>query len=291
MKAFQKPPLTLQKQLQQLQERYQVKIKDTQKALLYLQHCNYYRLRGYWLYFEQKGLDADFDAIINLYEFDKSLRDLLLSNIERVETSIKSSFAYHLTITYNNAHIHCDPSLFNNKRYYSESIKKLTEAFKNSNETYALHFKDNYYESIPPLWVNVELMTFGEISKWIRNLNIKDTKEIAKSYNLKSAKVFTSILYHLTEVRNRAAHHARVWNISFKNRFEIPKKYKTILSQEKFLLSHTLIVLKDLLDIIYPQHTLINNFFALVQKYKIPLQEMGVDRTIENRLYIATSLI
>ncbi|BCD59483.1 MULTISPECIES: Abi family protein [unclassified Nitratiruptor] len=229
---FNKPSLTLQKQLNHIESFYNIQINDRKKALHYLKHCNYYKLRGYWLYYEKKGIKATFEDVIKLYEFDKKLRDILLSYIEKIENSIKSIFANYLTTRYNNSHIHLDKSIFDNEKYHQESIIKLKESFIKSDEVYINHFKEKYEEELPPLWVCVEFMTFGELSKWIRNLNIKDTKQIAKEYNIKSPKVFSSILYHFTEVRNRCAHHSRIWNHNFIHKFEIPKQYKKFCHQK-----------------------------------------------------------
>ena len=39
------------------------------------------------------------------------------------------------------------------------------------------YFKDKYDEELPPLWVCVEFMTLGEISKWYKNLNLEDNSD------------------------------------------------------------------------------------------------------------------
>ncbi len=277
---YTKPPLTLQEQLEHIQNFYNIHVNDKQKVLHYLKHCNYYKLRGYWLYYEKKGIQASFEDVINLYEFDKALRDLLLSYLEKIESSIKSVFANYLTTTYNNPHIHLDASIFDNPKYHKEGIERLQESFIKGDELYINHFKERYDEKLPPLWVCVEFMTFGELSKWIRNLNIHDTKQIAKTYNIKSPRVFSSILYHLTEVRNRCAHHSRIWNHSFIHRFEIPKKYKKLLSSQNFRLAHTFLVMNDLLAVIEPKNQFVSDVLSLIEMYSIDREEMGLDETI-----------
>ena len=51
---YNKPPLEIQQQLKHIKKSYNILCEDDEFALKYLQHHNYYRLRGYWLYFEQK---------------------------------------------------------------------------------------------------------------------------------------------------------------------------------------------------------------------------------------------
>ena len=75
---FNKSPLTFEKQLQEIQNKYNIQTNNEELALHYLKHYNYYKLRGYWLYYEQKNQKATFEDVIDLYEFDKKLRNLLL---------------------------------------------------------------------------------------------------------------------------------------------------------------------------------------------------------------------
>jgi len=274
---FTKPPLTLEKQLNHIEAQYNIDCKDKEKALFYLKHHNYYKLRGYWLYFEKKGIKATFEDVINLYNFDNELRLLLTKYIQTIELSIKSHFSYILTIKYNNPHIILNKSIFKNETFFKEGIEKLKKSFNDSDELFAIHYKNTYDEPLPPLWVCVEFMTFGELSKWIYNLNDKDTKLIAKEYNIKSAHIFKSFLYHLTEIRNKCAHHSRIWNKSFSHKFVIPKQFKEYFDSNTYKLSHTLLVMKLLLKPI-KQDNILNEVLNLANSYKIPLEEMGLNK-------------
>jgi len=278
MKKYNKPPLTLQEQLNHIKEYYKIACKNDNLAFFYLKHHNYYRLRGYWLYFEKKGLKATFEDVINLYDFDNELRLLFSKYLQTIEISIKSNFAYTLAIKYDNPHIILDDTIFKNKEYYQSGIEKLKQNFNDSDEIFAIHYKKTYEEPLPPIWVSVELMTFGELSKWIYNLNDKDTKLIAKEYGIKSAHIFKSFLYHLTEIRNKCAHHSRIWNKSFSHKFVIPRQYKEYFDNDTYKLSHTLLVMKLLLDKIN-KNNIVNEVIELANNYKIPLNEMGLNET------------
>ena len=275
---YNKPPLTLQEQLNHIKTYYNIDCKDNEKALFYLKHHNYYRLRGYWLYFEKKGIKATFEDVINLYNFDNELRLLLTKYLQPIELSIKSHFSYILTIKYNNPHIILDKSIFKNETFFKEGIEKLKKSFNDSDELFAIHYRNTYDEPLPPLWVCVEFMTFGELSKWINNLNDKDTKLIAKEYNLKSSHIFKSFLYHLTEIRNKCAHHSRIWNKSFSHKFVIPKQFKESFDSNIYKLSHTLLVVKLLLQPI-KQDGILKEVLNLANNYKIPLEEMGLNKS------------
>lgn len=92
---FTKPPLTIEQQVEQLAARG-LAIPDKARAAHYLAHLNYYRLRAYWLPFEQDAKQhrfkegASFEHALDLYVFDRKLRLLMLDAIERIEVSLRT---------------------------------------------------------------------------------------------------------------------------------------------------------------------------------------------------------
>lgn len=271
---FTKPPLTLQEQLNHLKNQYKIKIQDEEVAKNYLLHCNYYKLRGYWLFFEEIKKEADFKEVINLYEFDKSLKNILLNYIERIETSIKSIFAYYLSTAYQDSHILLDKTIFENQNFYKQSLVQLINNYYKSNEIFASHFQDKYDEIIPPIWVSVELMTFGEISKWYRNLNIKDRKRISKHYSLKE-RYLTTFLLHLTEVRNICAHNGRLWNKKISKGFQIPSFLNLFAPNQIYKVYHTIVMMNYILTQINIENSLLKKIRDIILKHNIPIKYMG----------------
>lgn len=95
--SFTKPPKIWSDQVALLETRGMV-IEDRQQAEFYLQHLNYYRLCAYWLPFEANHSThtfrpgTTFDAVLNLYIFDRQLRLHVLDVIERVEVSVHSNW-------------------------------------------------------------------------------------------------------------------------------------------------------------------------------------------------------
>ena len=79
MDAFKKPALSYTEQLDQLKSRG-MKVEDDDQAILYLQHCNYYRLSGYFYQFyvsdkhNEFSEDASFQYIIDASRADRNLR-------------------------------------------------------------------------------------------------------------------------------------------------------------------------------------------------------------------------
>ncbi|MBF0586079.1 Abi family protein [Prosthecochloris sp. N3] len=91
------PPKIWSDQVALLETRGMV-IEDRKQAEFYLQHLNYYRLCAYWLPFEANHSThtfrpgTTFDAVLNLYIFDRQLRLHVLDAIERVEVSVRSNW-------------------------------------------------------------------------------------------------------------------------------------------------------------------------------------------------------
>jgi len=82
---FAKPTTTFDEQLDLLTSRGMT-IPNRQTAIHYLQHLNYYRLRGYSIPFEIDWQNHRFapgtriDDVLNLYIFDRELRLLLIKH-------------------------------------------------------------------------------------------------------------------------------------------------------------------------------------------------------------------
>jgi len=285
---FAKSPLTLQEQINHIQNHYNIKCKDENLIKHYLLHCNYYKLRGYWLFFEEIKRSVYFEEVVNLYEFDKKLRMLFMDYIEIVETSIKSIFAYHLTNKYGTSHIHLRKCIFYNEKYYYQSIVQLKENYKKSKEIFANHFQTKYDEDLPPLWASVEIMTLGEISKWFSNVNMYDQKEISKYYKFPT-KSLRTLFINLTEVRNICAHHSRLWNKRLANAISIPKKFQ-ISNPKTFKIYHTLITMDELLKNIPSKNNLLYEFCKITLEHNIPIKYMGFPKNhnikgLENAKY------
>lgn len=228
---FSKPPLSYEDQLSLLEARG-LQIRDRAKALGCLGHLNYYRLRAYWLGMEApKGpegehrflLGADFDAALALYVFDRKLRLLVMDAIERVEVSVRTRWAHHLALTHG-AHAYLNASLFKDPAFHQRLLGSLREEVERSQETFIEHYRSTYREpALPPLWSACEVMSFGQLSRWVGNLKFRsDRQAIASIYGL-DERVFISFLHHLTTVRNLCAHHARLWNRRFTITMQLPR--------------------------------------------------------------------
>lgn len=284
---FSKPALTIEQQLDQLIQRG-LHCNDRARALHYLTHLNYYRLGAYWLPFEADHpshtfrAGTHFEHVLNLYVFDRELRLLVLDAIERVEVSIRASWAYTLAHRHG-SHAHLDAELFKKPARnwdYAQQIQKLESEARRSKETFIQHHYLKYEESLPPLWAVAEIMTLGQLSKWYGNLRQgSDRNAVARSYDMDET-ILTSFLHHLSIIRNLCAHHSRLWNREFTFTFRLPthRPQAVIASlnpQDDRRLYNTLTMLAWLLDCISPQHHWKSRLKSLLAQHGLDPQRMG----------------
>lgn len=223
-----------QEQLNILDERG-MQIADTAKASKYLQNIGYYRLSGYSYVFRQSLDDGEyyfreqtnFDDIKELYVFDKKLRILVLDAIEIIETSFRSNMSYILGAEDVQAYLKekfFDLSIDNSKKarknpnWKKDSFDKLQKKINanikdNSREQFIKHHLDNYDGF--PIWVALEVCTFGNLSIMYSLLKEKYAKQIALEYGIQNPELFARLIHSVSIIRNVCSHHGRLWNRRF----------------------------------------------------------------------------
>ena len=226
MRDYTKPPLTIEQQLVLLKSRGLI-INDENKAKNILNQINYYRMSAYCLPFESQRdyfkKDVEFEHIRGLYEFDRCLRFLIDEALEVIEISFRSKIAYALSHSYG-PFAHEDIKIFfiNKGFNHGEWLSKVHQEIERSKETFIQHYK-NTYKGFPaiPIWMAVEVMSFGSISIMFKNLLNKDKIKISSEYSL-NQRIFTSWLHTLSYIRNICAHHSRLWNKDLSIAMELP---------------------------------------------------------------------
>ncbi|MCB1893593.1 MAG: Abi family protein [Rhodocyclaceae bacterium] len=260
---FAKPALTVEQQVELLEKRGMA-IPDRTRAAHYLTHINYYRLRAYWLPFEEQAGDGShrfragtsFEDALTLYLFDRKLRLMLMDAIERVEVAVRTRWAHVLALRYG-PHAYLRGEIFQEAWKYRRCLEGLTEEIARSHETFIDHYRTTYSEpELPPLWAACEVMSFGQLSKWLENLKYRaDQKEIAAPYGL-DPMVLGSFLHHLTHIRNLCAHHSRLWNRRLTFTMRLPRNPRHIVGwfnpAAERNLYNTLVMLTYLLGVIAP---------------------------------------
>lgn len=211
---YTKSALTYAQQVERLQQRGL--IGDAYVIEKYLRCVNYYRLTAYWHPYlnadDQFRPDTTIQMVWRHYCFDRELRLLVMDALERVEVSIRTSIAYHLG-TQLGAFGYLDQVYINDARKRMEFLNRLNKSLKNSKQDFARHFCRKYGEKheYPPIWIAVELLTFGGLAHLLTVSPPPVQKSFSADYALPT-QVSKSWLWTLLETRNIVAHHERLWN-------------------------------------------------------------------------------
>lgn len=274
---FAKPPLEFAHQLEKLKERGLV-IACSNTAAFYLSQINYYRFGTYcWTFFTDYNAHrfwpgTTFEQVLDLYIFDRELRLLMLDAIERIEISVRTQWAYHLS-HFAGPHAHLDKQNFNLKGFaHQDFIEQLQLELRRTTEPNILRQIQKYDEATPAIWICCEVLSFGWLSKAVSGLARRRLKQnIADNFGLNET-VMTSLLHHLVTVRNICAHHSRLWNRDFTITTKLPTNGDTntissLNSAKPRELYNTLVLVAHVMNRIAPDNQWRHRLIDLLQRY------------------------
>lgn len=228
-----KPALTYDQQIAKLVNGHHLKISNIEFAKEILKKVNYYRLSGYGVglknadnkeYYQDT---VSIDQLFTLYCFDSQFKNNLMRTIEQIEIELRTQIAYYLSIKYGPEVLMSETNFIykTNKQgqsIYSILIKRLNkEIERQKNKPFVKHHIEKYNSQFP-IWVSVELMSFGSLSSLFSILKTEDQKNISGYYNT-DPKYLKNWILCLVEVRNICAHYTRLYNMPLK---ENPRLYK-----------------------------------------------------------------
>ena len=105
------------------------------------------------------------------------------------------------------------------------------------------NFQTNYIDGKIPFYALTELMSFGTLSKFYKNMKPEDKKAVGKIYGVPYA-YFESWIENAAFVRNVCAHYGRLYNAKIPKKPMLYKEYSHFGNDRVF---STLICLKHLL--------------------------------------------
>ncbi len=196
--------------------------------------------------------NVDFSSAINLYLFNKELSILILQYISEIEVFLRKAldsffisqnkgyfwyledcYIFQPTQTQLHRFRHEDPAYKPPVRRIKSIREKLKKQFLESQELHNQHYRNKYkngshgeLEELPPFWHISELMTLGQLYDYINSLNvnmfIQNSRtnyldELALQFGATKFKHLLTWIEALREIRNRCAHHNRVFNANYIN--------------------------------------------------------------------------
>jgi abortive infection bacteriophage resistance protein len=157
-----------------------------------------------------------------------------------------------------------------------------------SRDDFVRHYVSKYTsETELPLWMAVELMTFGAMYTLFRGLPTRTKKDVARAYGV-HAPVLASWLRSLNQVRNICAHHSRLWNRDFGTKPLIPEKKHTTRWHDPVPIRGdrmfgVMTILQYMLRQVAPQSAWKQRFKLLLADYSdIPIRFMGFPNNWED---------
>lgn len=241
-----------------------------------LSRINYYRFSAYTLSLKDNDQFHEaitFEHIYNLYEFDRKLRLLLLARLEIIEISFRTKTAYHLAHNYGAAG-YLDKSNYKNEEYFEDMEHQINEEIKRSKEIFVAHHKSKY-EGLFPIWVAIEVTSFGLLSKIYSNLKDDDQTRIANLYS-NNRYYIKNWLQSLSTLRNICAHFGRLYNRHLPIHLKLSRSDRNRIGHGNTIFSAILVVSK-VIGNNYLLNSLITELSALIEEYEdvIELNRMG----------------
>lgn len=213
-----KPATTYSDQISLLESKGLI-IQDKNKAMDIISWINYYTFTGYTLGFKRPDgyfvTGVTFEKIIyNIIEFDRRIRNVLAYILEVIERTVKTKLAYELA--------HCfgpdgymNPGNFRDAKEHRISMDIANESVRrNRNLLFVKHHLSNYSGKLP-IWVLVEILTFGNLYHLYKNMRPPNQKAVAAEFQTGVLQL-KSWLKCICYTRNLAAHYMRLYNFKLR---------------------------------------------------------------------------
>lgn len=225
------PPMTIDEQVENLKNIGLI-VDDEEYAKKILNDISYFRLiKAYSLNLKSKNgcynKQTTFKEIVDLYLFNSNFRQLIFPEIEKVEINVRCRLANFFAEQYGVLG-YLQAENFSNENYHAQFLEDIKEEVRrNSKAPFVRNFKENYEGGNLPIYVLVEVFSFGTLSKFYKNMLNKDKKAIAKTFGV-GYTYFESWLESISYVRNICAHYGRIYNAKLSKTPILYKEYTQV---------------------------------------------------------------
>ena len=270
------PSMSLDGQIANLRELGLI-IDDEKSAVHFLNDVSYYRfIKAYSLGLKPKnGVYSDgvtFELLKDLYIFNCNFRQLIFPLIERIEVNLRCRVSNYFCEKYGVlGYLNYDN--FSIKEYHDEFLCDAdAELYRNAKAPFVKNFSQNYEGGKLPFYALVELLSFGTLSKFYKNMKNEDKKAVAKTYGV-GYTYFESWIESCAFVRNVCAHYGRLYNV---NLAKPPMMYKQYEGIDNFKIFALLLCFKYLVpdDLHWAQF--VETLELLIERYSdVKINLMG----------------
>lgn len=225
-----KPFITYTEQVEKLRDEKNLIVTDIYFAEKTLQNISYYALIGGYkhpfidIHTRKYVNNARFEDIVALYELDEELRGIFFKYLCRVERRVRSSISYYFCQKHGERQEeYLNADNYNNVSKNKIGIEKLVKmldmmAKQNKDHEYVVYQRNKYHNV--PLWVIMNTLTFGQISKMFEFLPQNMQGKICRDFGTVKKNEMIKYLKVLTLYRNVCAHNERLF--SYHTYIDIP---------------------------------------------------------------------
>lgn len=237
-----KPARSYEEQAQRLMELHNLDVGNPDRARHILSTVNYYRLTTYGKHLRRADDPERFidgvtlDMLYELYLFDMGLRHALLPVLEFFEVQLRAKLSYHLAMTYgstgyaNAAHFRLDSA---SQGMHKNLMNKFRIEVKRQDALAFVRHHQTKYGGKFPVWVAVELFSFGMLAQLYAILTEGDQRAVAREYGMEPD-ALSALIDAAVDVRNICAHYGRLYNQSIEGQPLLPPKYQPYAGDRVF---------------------------------------------------------
>lgn len=226
---------TYRQQLRILRSRGMVIGKGSQGSRIMgiLERENYYNvINGYKELFlssratastdEMYKAGTTFDEVYALYSFDRELRNIYLKYLLKIENTFKSIIAHEFSAKYGhdnylkteNFNISSESTIASAVKLIGDIQQEIARQMNKHHQVVTHYMTEHGYI---PLWVLVNVLTFGKIENFYKCMKPEDKIVISRQFRLQPDEL-VKFMHMLALARNKCAHDERFYDIKFRER-------------------------------------------------------------------------
>lgn len=201
-------------------------VPDATECARFLAAANYYRFSGYARYFQKAPHLGDdgfrpgctFEEIRAVYDADEALRTALVRPLARVELMLRSHTARVIADEHGPYGRYLEADFYTDVGDREQTVESCLRDIERSRDRHILRYRgaggDSADFSELPVWSAAEAWSFGTLSKAIeRGAGGTLANSVATRIGVAKAG-FAYRVKALVYLRNRCAHHSRLWHHS-----------------------------------------------------------------------------
>ncbi len=161
-----------------------------------------------------------FNEVYALYTFDRELRNIYLKYLLKLENTFKTVIAHEFSKKYgHDNYLKIENFDISNEQKITSAIKlvgdiqqEIARQMSKHHQVVTHYMTEHGYI---PLWVLVNVLTFGKIENFYKNMKTVDKTIVAKQFNLHPDEL-AKFMHMLALARNKCAHDERFFDIRFR---------------------------------------------------------------------------